>query len=96
MHNLRMKAHKFDPALVVALQQRRHSGSRFSVTVRVVAPLAESQLVDLTSLGVQAEARKSILVAELDREGLAALSDIEGVVSVSLSQTLRPTGSRTK
>ena len=91
-----MKAHKFDPPLAVALQKQQKSGSRFDVTVRVAAPLPESQVTELTALGLQADARRSILVADLDRNGLAALSDVDCVVRISLAQTLRPSGPRTR
>lgn len=89
-----MKAHKFDPALAGALKQQPAPASRFGVTVRVAAPLNASQLSALAALGVQADTRRSILVADLDRVGLAKLSDMEGVVSVALAQQLRPSGAR--
>ena len=96
VQNLGMKAYKFDPALAGELQKQQDSASRFDVTVRVAAPLPASQVSELSALGVQAEARRSILVADLDLKGLSALSDIDGVVRISLAQTLRPSGPRSR
>lgn len=85
-----MKSQKFDPALAGALQTRSRASSRFDVTIRVAAPLAESQVSELAALGVPADARRSIFVADLDPEGLAALSEIDSVLRISLAQALRP------
>ena len=89
-----MKGHKFDAALAGALQRQQPTASRFEVTVRVAAPLPAAQITELAALGVPADARRSIFVADLDRSGLAALSDVDGVVSISLAQMLRPLGPR--
>ncbi len=88
-HQSSMKTHKFDPALAGALQQQQ-SASRFDVTVRMVAPLLAPQVAELAALGVQADARRTVYVVDLDREGLAALSDADCVLRISLAQALRP------
>jgi hypothetical protein len=89
-----MKADKFDPALAVALQRLQTPATRFEVTVRVAAPLLAPQLSQLASLGVQADARRTIFTAELDRESLGSLSEAACVVRISLAQSLRPLSSR--
>lgn len=89
-----MLAHKFDPALAGVLLQQHPPASRFDVTVRVAAPLRAQQVAELAALGVQADARRTVYVVDLDREGLAALSEADCVLRISLAQALQPRGPR--